>query len=169
MVDLISKNKDTHLPVILRLLQILKQLIRLRDVQCAQLPTWNIHHDWSCPIVTSNSSPAGVLSTMGLAQWVDGEGVGWCTAHCEVSTSNNGSRAARSHPLHNEVTSDSTGNADITCQSVWLSKSWISTSSDRHQYCMYEKTWLSCESQQSNKWTTNLHGAPRCVAKILQT
>ena len=73
---------------------------------------------------------------MRLAQWVDGEGVGRHTAHSEVFTSSDGGRAVRPHPLHSEGTSDPTVNTDTTGQSVWLSKCWISTSSDGDQYCI---------------------------------
>ena len=100
--------------------------------------TWNIHYGRACPSVTTNSSLADVLSSMGLVQRVDGEDVRRSTSigHNEVSTSRNGCRAARPHPLHSGGTIESTGNIDITRQEVLLSKCWISTSSDRHQHCV---------------------------------
>ena len=112
--------------------------------QAYPLVTWNIHYDWGCYSVITNSSLASVSSSVGLTQQVDCEGVGWCTAHSEVSTS---SDTARPHPLHSGGTSDSTGNTDITCQSIWLSKCWISTSTDRHHHCkradVYEQSLLA--------------------------
>ena len=96
--------------------------------------TCNIHHDEGCSRITSYSSLAGVLSSMGLAQWVDDEGVGWGTAHSEVSTSNNGGRVARTYPLHSRSTQYSSDN--ITCQSVLLSKCGICISSYRHKHCV---------------------------------
>ena len=85
-----------------------------------------------------NPGLAGILSSMGLTQSVDGESVGWCNPHSEVSTSSDGGRAVRPHPLHSGGTSDPTVNTDTTGQSVGLSKCWISANSDRHQYCILE-------------------------------
>ena len=62
---------------------------------------------------------------MRLAQWVDGESVGWCIIHSEVSTYSNGVRAAWPHPLHSEDPSDTFLRSNSTDENVGLPNCWV--------------------------------------------
>ena len=62
---------------------------------------------------------------MGLAQTVDGEGVGWCTAHSEVFTSSNGVRATWPHPLHSGGPSESSLGSNSAGEGVGLACCWV--------------------------------------------
>jgi len=77
------------------------------------------------------------LSIIGLAQWVDGEGVGWCTAHSEVSTSSNGIRASQPTPLYSGCPSESSPGSNSAGEGVGLAGCW---------FC----SW--CDGDQKGNW-----------------
>jgi len=81
-------------------------------------------------ITFNYSGLAGVLSIMRLAQWVEGEGVGWCTAHSEVSTSSNATRTTRPYPLHSGCPSESSCGSNSAGEGVGLASCWVCSCCD---------------------------------------
>jgi len=61
---------------------------------------------------------------MRLAQWVDGEGVGWCTAHSDVCASGNVIRATRPLPLYSGGPSESSLGSNSAGEGVGLAGCW---------------------------------------------
>jgi len=86
-------------------------------------PTSNCKHSRSCTSNTPNSGLAGVLSIMGLLQWVDGEGVGWCTAHSEVTCITK--EATWPYPLHSGCPSESSLGSNSAGEGVGLPSCWV--------------------------------------------
>jgi len=62
---------------------------------------------------------------MRLAEWIDGEGVGWCTAHSEVSTNSNGIKATWPPPLYSGCPSESSLGSNSAGEGIGLASCWV--------------------------------------------
>jgi len=60
---------------------------------------------------------------MRLAQWVDGEGVGWCSGHSNTFHAVNRIRAVWPHPLQGTI-EFTHGESDSTYEGIGLSSYW---------------------------------------------
>jgi len=100
--------------------------------KCVTLqPTSNPKNSWCWTSITPISGLAGVLSILGLVQFIDGEVVGCCPAHSDTINTVHRISTVWPHPLQGAI-EFSHGKCDSTYEGIGLSSYWTSSySGDR--------------------------------------